>query len=280
MNTSIVAQIAKSGLKPAHILVIFFFAYFAMLFALRMGADAGWWPRSSPHGEIAVRAGAILVGVAMFACLREARGAMAAMFRAPCVAVRPSDLLLALALTVSWCLGVHAVLVKYPTIWMEPDQYLRFWGYQAASPQWTPSSLALVLVGTSVLIPVLEEFYFRGMLFTALRVRRTLLASILLSSVAFGVVHGRTTVLAFGFGVIAALMFLRYRSLWPPIAVHAAYNALVNLPGTLSLMNRKSLAQASAPGSWAIEIVLAAAFIPLAILFWRRFRPVEETLPQ
>ncbi len=276
MSANIVLQIARSGLKPVYILVIFVFAYFAMFFVMRMGADAGWWPRNSHHGELATRSGAIIIGVAMFALLREARAAMAEMFRASFGPVLVSDLLLALALTFSWCLGVHAMLVKFPTIWVEPDHYLRFWGYLGPLPATTVPSWILTATAVGILTPVLEEFYFRGMLLNSLRARRSLLTSVLVSAAAFGVIHGRATILAFGFGVIAALMFLRCRSLWLPIVVHGAYNISIILPGVPSLIQRKSLPEATAPGTWAVEIFLAIAFIPLAILFWRRFKPGEE----
>ena len=34
---------------------------------------------------------------------------------------------------------------------------------------------------------------------------------------------------------------------------------------------------ATTPAGWAFEIALAIAFVPLAFLFWRRFRPAQDT---
>lgn len=278
MNPNVVKLLERSGLKPVHIAVIFVFAYFAMFFLLRTGVGAGWWDRSINDGEIVARCGAILIGVAMFALIRDARAAMAGLFGPPACPVTAGDIALALALATAWNLGVHAVLVQMPMIWSEPDQYLRFWGYSFTPQPRTAVAWMLAATATGVLAPLLEEFYFRGMLFNALRVRRSLAASIVLSALAFGILHGRATFLAFGFGVIAALMFLRYRSLWPLVVVHGAYNILVMVPGFSSLFFRKTLQTATTPAGWAFEIALAIAFVPLAVLFWQRFRPAQEAL--
>lgn len=80
MNPDVVKLLERSGLKPAHIAIIFVFAYFAMFFLLRTGVGAGWWDRSINDGEIVARCGAILIGVAMFALIPDARAAMAGLF--------------------------------------------------------------------------------------------------------------------------------------------------------------------------------------------------------
>jgi membrane protease YdiL (CAAX protease family) len=278
VSPNVVQLLERSGLKPVHIAVIFVFAYFAMFFLLRTGVDAGWWDRSINDGEIVARCGAIVIGVAMFALIRDARAAMAALFGPPACPVSVADLALALALTTAWCLGMHSVLVQLPMVWSEPDQYLRYWGYSATPQPRTLAMWILAATATGILAPLLEEFYFRGMLFNALRVRRSIAMSVVLSAFAFGVIHGRATLLAFGFGVIAAIMFLRYRSLWPLVVVHGAYNLLLTIPDFSSLFLRKTLRTATTPAGWAFEIALAIAFIPLAFVFWQRFRPAREAL--
>lgn len=274
MTDKVVACIERSGLKPGHIVVVFVFAYFAMQFALRAGAGAGWWSPAGQHTDLVVRSGAIIVGIAMFALHRDLRSAMAALFRPSVVPATARDMLLALAVTYTWALGVHPVLVKMPTVWMDPGKYLPFWGYFAIAPERPVGALLMTAIVIGFLTPVIEEFFFRGMLLNAWRVRRSLGSSIVLSSLVFGLIHGWFTVMAFGFGVIACFMFLRYRSLWPSIVVHGAYNALLIVPVLDSLSRRKQLPEAASVGAWAYELALATAFIPLAVLFWRRFGPM------
>lgn len=90
---------------------------------------------------------------------------------------------------------------------------------------------ALALVAAVLLAPVAEELLFRGLLYRALRRRRGVLGAIVVSSVAFAVVHldvaatqplalvGLTLV-----GVVMGLAYERTGSLLVPVAAHAAYN--------------------------------------------------------
>ncbi len=90
---------------------------------------------------------------------------------------------------------------------------------------------ALALVAAVVLAPVAEELLFRGLLYRALRRRRGVLGAVVVSSVAFAVVHldvaatqplalvGLTLV-----GVVMALAYERTGGLLVPVAAHAAYN--------------------------------------------------------
>lgn len=99
----------------------------------------------------------------------------------------------------------------------------------ATTPVWV-TVLSVLLTGFAVqAIP--EELIFRGYLLRSLRMGRT--AAILLSSGAFGVLHlisngGQTTVLErilylampLGFGFCAAVLSLRWDSIWAAIGVH------------------------------------------------------------
>lgn len=96
---------------------------------------------------------------------------------------------------------------------------------------WRPDRVPAFAVNALVVVllaPVVEELMFRGLGFTLLR-RFGRLAAILLVGLAFGLVHGLVDALpvlvAFGCGL--AYIRSRTQSVFPTIAVHSCFNALV-----------------------------------------------------
>jgi hypothetical protein len=87
-------------------------------------------------------------------------------------------------------------------------------------------SLAVVLLG-GLLTPVMEEVFFRGVLFAGVRRYWGFWAGALISAVLFAVPHGLDPIAfpstAFA-GVVYASLYERYRSIWPAIAAHALNN--------------------------------------------------------
>ncbi|GAB4478713.1 MAG: hypothetical protein Kow00124_23390 [Anaerolineae bacterium] len=88
--------------------------------------------------------------------------------------------------------------------------------------------LLLILAG-GLIIPFVEELFFRGMVFGWLRQRMGLWAAALLSGLVFGLAHfyPPTTVSAFMLGVVLALIYEHSGSLWPAVAIHAVNNTLI-----------------------------------------------------
>ena len=111
----------------------------------------------------------------------------------------------------------------------------------------TGLQFALTLITLGVLAPLMEEFLFRGVLFTALRERLGLLIAILGSSVLFAIFHSSTLavldrvidqllVIASLSSVGLIAVWLRHvsGSLYPAILMHGAYNTLVFIVQILS----------------------------------------------
>ena len=84
---------------------------------------------------------------------------------------------------------------------------------------------ATCLRGTLV-VPVFEEFLYRGLLYSWLRRHWTCAPSVLLSSSLFALMHGwtETTFLHFLSGVVYALSYERARALAFPIIAHGTLN--------------------------------------------------------
>jgi hypothetical protein len=86
-------------------------------------------------------------------------------------------------------------------------------------------SLLLAVLGLVILPPLVEETVFRGVLLERFAVKWSLVAAILVSSVAFGLLHV-DPVGAGMFGVVTCLLYLRTGSLWPGILLHLVNNAV------------------------------------------------------
>jgi membrane protease YdiL (CAAX protease family) len=95
-----------------------------------------------------------------------------------------------------------------------------------------PWQLALVaLIG--VYSPVVQEIVFRGLLLQGLLQRMPAWAAIGVSAAIFALVHATggagAVINAFTFGILAGVLFARFRSLTAPIAAHVAGNSFATL---------------------------------------------------
>jgi uncharacterized protein len=93
----------------------------------------------------------------------------------------------------------------------------------------------LVLAGfgvmTCIVAPLAEEFFFRGFLFRVMHERIGAVAGVLITGVAFGLVHLPSgdwigTIVLSLFGMALCVLFLRTSSLLPCIMLHAFHNSI------------------------------------------------------
>lgn len=96
--------------------------------------------------------------------------------------------------------------------------------------KWRPSWLVLETICGVILVPITEEIVFRGFVLRRLGERYCLRTAIILSSLLFAVFHlDQSFIGSFVHGVIFALLAARFASLYAPMIVHGAYNAVVIL---------------------------------------------------
>lgn len=92
-----------------------------------------------------------------------------------------------------------------------------------------PGGPTLAYIGFAVIIvaPLVEESFFRGFLYPALRRIMSIRAAIVVSAALFGLAHLTFLVMVptFVLGVILATMKERHGSLTAPIATHVVFNA-------------------------------------------------------
>ena len=85
---------------------------------------------------------------------------------------------------------------------------------------------AAIIIFTFVCAPVFEELVFRGVIFQGMRKSGRVAASIILSSLAFGLFHGNLTqfIYASFVGVFAALLMEAGGSIWLTMLYHLIFN--------------------------------------------------------
>jgi len=89
-------------------------------------------------------------------------------------------------------------------------------------------TVSLWLLCNCLAQPFIEEFYFRGILFAAMRRRFGSAAAILSSALLFAALHPRAITIL-GIGLLLGVVRDRTRSLSVCLAVHAGYNAAILL---------------------------------------------------
>lgn len=133
-----------------------------------------------------------------------------------------------------WLVIVRAAVILYGMIagvlgtlfGLKPPQELvsrvpRLFGYGV----W---GLIVALVVGALIAPIIEEVFFRGFFYPALRRKFGVFWAILVSSLIFGIFHLNAWLFVptFLIGIVLAYLYERENSLGPPIALHVANNLI------------------------------------------------------
>ena len=144
-----------------------------------------------------------------------------------------------------------------------------------------PVSRALLGIGIALFAPWIEEFIFRGLLFTRWARKFGLRTGVFASAAVFGALHFTTSPFtAFLIGIALAVLYARTGSLWVPIAAHMTNNGFI-YAATLLLGrgagDSAALVADSARGEagWLIAggVLLVALVLPFYVRTLRRWWP-------
>jgi uncharacterized protein len=119
------------------------------------------------------------------------------------------------------------------------------------------------LILTLVAAPLGEEMLFRGLLYPLLRRRVSIIASVLVTTAVFGLMHGNVVQFASALplAVLLALVYERTRLLWPCVLMHLAFNLMATfVPPML-------VAPLANPVS---ALLLITAFLGCALMLYKR----------
>lgn len=122
--------------------------------------------------------------------------------------------------------------------------------------------------------PIVEEFFFRGILLTRWSIKWGAPRAIFLSSTIFGLLH-REVIGHIFFGYVMAVLYIETKSLYAPILMHIANNGIAWAFSTAAVVwgaGTKSTLL-SFQSSWPFNIALSLVFIPWAVWFTTRHVP-------
>lgn len=103
--------------------------------------------------------------------------------------------------------------------------------------EWGRWGTVQLLVGAILIAPVSEELFFRGIVLESVACRsRRVWPAILLSSCAFGAVHGQPQdiVPLVSMGIVLGYLRIRCGTLWPCILLHMLFNARTMITAVLA----------------------------------------------
>ena len=152
-----------------------------------------------------------------------------------------------------WLLEVSA-----PTFWKSGDNYIL-------------ASL-LSLFSTVLIGPVLEEFFFRGILLTRWTAKWGVAKAILVLSIIFAILHV-DLIGGFCFSCVMAIFYIRTKSLFVPMCVHIANNGIASVIEflTMDIDDPTSETVSEFQESWGIGLVGLVVSIPFVIYFWKHY---------
>ena len=178
-------------------------------------------------------------------------------------------------------------LLFFPLSFLFPE-FVKAW-YIEFSPTmiWTSGdnyTLANVLNFLAIVIvaPVLEEFFFRGILLTRWSVKWNVVPAVIVSSGVFALLH-INLIGTFCFGCVMAILYIRTKSLFVPMSLHVINNLtawIMELYGTHFGVPTSYRTITTFQESWWIGLLTLAISIPCVFQFWRRYiRDIDWRIP-
>ena len=149
------------------------------------------------------------------------------------------------------------------------------------------ANIAITPITVCILAPVLEEYIFRGRVFSLLHHSTSALKSAMLTALLFGVVHGSPQVIVEGFvaGLIFSYAYLVKGSIITPIILHMCNNAIGYALIILSYQDR-SIAEVLSehinwPITYAVSLVIALIGMSYVVRTIRRKgRVATKVMPE
>ncbi|MDZ4994628.1 CPBP family intramembrane metalloprotease [Clostridium perfringens] len=138
------------------------------------------------------------------------------------------DGLFLLILNLVFSIGVIFLILSLIDIQLPLDQSL-------------PSTNYSKLIYVIILAPILEELMFRGVILNRLSKWFNITASIIISSILFGILHfEKVIIVAFIFGICMCVLYLKTQNIFVSIYVHICNNLVASLPEIFSLFSSSS----------------------------------------
>lgn len=140
--------------------------------------------------------------------------------------------------------------------------------YIEASSVYNQSSV-LMIVGTVIVTPIVEEMVFRGLILSRLRRALPGWLSVVITALLFSACHIQITWMLYAFvlGLFFGFISLRSNSIWPSLCAHLLFNGIgqlaVYLPGTPTAVSLFYLGLLGAGAVMCVAVFLFRLICPL-----------------
>ncbi|HLX23936.1 MAG TPA: type II CAAX endopeptidase family protein [Usitatibacter sp.] len=214
-----------------------------------------------------------LIALVFVLIVPEFRRSLPILFAMPSSKPRATDLMWAFLAMLCWGYGIYLTAFLAPLMQVKPEWFTAMGFHDTMAP--LGARHFAIAFGSVLLAPIAEELMNRGFLMNLWIARWGVWGGVIASSIVFGLFHRQHALFAAVMGFAFALVYLKYDSLWPGIAMHAAYNLLVFDPLLGQVVWVKNHASIQDLSNWIPEMIVAVLFFPVAYIFWRRFRPTR-----
>ena len=128
--------------------------------------------------------------------------------------------------------------------------------YQQVSQMIYSGSIFIEIASAVIAAPVLEELFFRGMIYKRLRDIVNVKAAIVISALFFGAFHGNLVQLVYAFiiGLMLAYVYEKFKTIWVPIVFHMGANLI-------SILITELLPQSM----YIVGVILGAMVVSIAL---------------
>lgn len=128
--------------------------------------------------------------------------------------------LVLLGVSLNIFISLLLAMIPFPESWIS--------SYQNSSALITEGNYLIAVFATVIMAPVVEELTFRALMYTRLKRAMSSIIAAVITSLAFGIVHGSIVwcMYAFVLSMILIWVFERFESTLANITLHMAFNAL------------------------------------------------------
>ena len=173
-------------------------------------------------------------------------------------------------LGIASCIGVNNVITASRLIELFP-------GYLEIAEAIFGGGILLQIISVVIIVPVLEELLFRGIVYKRLRGYLKVNIAIIISALIFGVFHMNVVqgLYAFVIGLLVAFVYEKYKTIWAPIIFHVSANGV-------SIFLTEVIGEQSFFNNPIVFGVLTMVFLGLivVIVMWihKNINPTKKTL--
>lgn len=94
----------------------------------------------------------------------------------------------------------------------------------------TPWGYMFFAIAALIFAPIMEELFFRGIIFQKLAIKQNTVKALIISASLFTIVHFRSDIISlFSIGITLAILYLKTKQIIVPIICHFVYNLIVSI---------------------------------------------------